>query len=211
MKNFIVILLFGLIAACAIYDNKGSNLEREGQRLFASCDHLGVDNPATLNTGEFVCKGEKVNPFHGSKPSANNRSCGDCHQPGVNFSLTPTRVAQLPVDHNVFFSGLDENLDKLKSDALIHVIAPGIDEFRQTPKLIHLQDLCNQYDNCDGLGLGGDRVENLNAFIIQAVGNHMTATTDRIAGEDFRIPNAKELKAISAYMLSDLVADQDER
>ena len=114
-------------------------------------------------------------------------------------------------DHPVFFDGLDEDLVKLKADALVHVIAPGINEFRQTPKLTHLRDLCDAYGNCDGLGLGGDRVENLNAFIAQALGNHMAAGTGRVAGVDFRVPTAQELKAMSAYMRSRLVADQDER
>jgi len=33
----------------------------------------------------------------------------------------------------------------------------------------------------------------------------------RIAGKDFRAPTAKECKWLVAYMVSDLVADQDER
>ncbi|MCH8059351.1 MAG: hypothetical protein IIA11_02720 [Proteobacteria bacterium] len=214
MKKYfltVAVLCSMVVVGCSIFHDKTSDLEREGQRLFASCDHLGVDDVATIRAGEFVCKGARINPFHGSKPSANNRSCGDCHQPGINFSLTPTRVAKLAADHPVFFDGLDEDLDRLKADALVHVLAPGVDEFRQSPKLIHLRDLCDAYGNCDGLGLGGDRVENLNAFIIQAIGNHMSATTARVAGVDFRVPNAQELKAINAYMRSRLVADQDER
>lgn len=210
MKTRLVVIsiLFAAIAlGCAV-----SKLEREGQRLFASCDHLGVNDAATLQTGEFVCVGKRINPFHGSRPSANNRSCGDCHQPGTNFALTPLRVSQLAPDHPVFFAGIDEDLRKLKADALVHVLAPGgIDEFRQTPKLVHLRDLCDKYGNCDGLGLGADRVENLSVFSIQAVENHMSATTARVPGVDFRVPNSHELKALNAYMRSRLVADQDER
>ena len=89
------LLVAAVAVGCSIFGSKTSDLEREGQRLFASCDHRGVDNAATIGSGEFVCKGARINPFHGSKPSANNRSCGDCHQPGINFSLTPARVAQL--------------------------------------------------------------------------------------------------------------------
>ena len=65
--------------------------------------------------------------------------------------------------------------------------------------------------NCDALGLLGDRVRNLCAFSIEAVRNHMSKSTSRIPGQDFRVPTGDECEALVAYMLSDLVAEQDER
>jgi len=100
----------------------------------------------------------------------------------------------------------------LRDHALVHVIVPGkIDEFRQSPKLVHLQEQCDKRGNCDSLGLLGDRTTNLCAFSIQAISNHMSKSVKRIAGTDFRVPTNKECKWLVAYMLSDLVADQDER
>jgi hypothetical protein len=39
----------------------------------------------------------------------------------------------------------------------------------------------------------------------------MSKSTRRIAGKDFRVPTENECKWLVAYMVSDLVADQDER
>ena len=87
----------------------------------------------------------------------------------------------------------------------------AINEFRQVPKLVHLRDLCDKRGNCDGLGQQGDRVQNLDTFTLQAITNHLTKTTARVPGTGFRLPTAKELKALTAYQLSTLVSDQDER
>lgn len=197
---FSVVLLTAWFAACA------TSPERRGQRLFAGClDKL--DDAATLRSGLFVCEGERdPEPFGG-----NGRACGDCHVPGDNFGISRERIATLPSDHPFFFPGLDEDPRLLRSHGLVHVIAPGgIDDFRRTPKLIHLQRICDEDGNCDALGLLGDRVRNLCAFSIQAIANHMAKTVNRRPGRDFRVPTGEECEALVAYMLSDRVAGQDE-
>jgi hypothetical protein len=180
---------------------------RKGQRLFAGCVKKVVDK-ATLKAGVFVCKGDRdPAPFAG-----NGRSCGDCHVPGDNFGISLERIATLPNDHPFFFAGLDEDQGLLRTHGLVHVIVPGqLDDFRQTPKLVHLQSMCDKKGNCDALGLHGDRVRNLCSFVIEAIRNHMAKTVNRVPGQDFRLPTKKECKWLSAYMVSDLVADQDER
>ena len=190
-----------LVAGCA------ASQERQGQRLFAGCQDR-VDDNASLQTGVFVCKGERdPAPFGG-----NGRSCGDCHAPGDNFGLSVKRIATLRTDHPLFFPNLDEDQQLLRRHGLIHVVVPGsVDEFRQSPKLVHLQSMCDEDGSCDSLGLLGDRVNNLCVFSIQAVTNHLAKTVRRIPGEDFRLPTPGECEALVAYMLSDLVADQDER
>ncbi len=190
-----------LVIGCA------TSPERKGQRLFAGCLDQ-VDDKATLRSGLFVCKGDRdPEPFGG-----NGRACGDCHVPGDNFGVSVERIATLPDDHPFFFRGLDENQRLLREHGLVHVNVPGqIDEFRQTPKLIHLQTLCDEDGNCDALGLLGDRVRNLCVFSIQAITNHMAKTVNRVPGRDFRVPTKEECEALVAYMVSDLVADQDER
>jgi hypothetical protein len=190
-----------LLASCA------SPPERRGQRLFAGCPE-GVDEAATLREGLFVCEGERdPAPFAG-----NGRACGDCHVPGDNFGISAARISRLPRDHPFFFPGLDEHPELLREQGLVHIVVPGqLDEFRQTPKLTHLQALCDEDGNCASLGLLGDRVRNLCAFSIQAIQNHMAKSVRRVPGRDFRLPTAEECDELVAYMLSDLVADQPER
>lgn len=200
MKKIALVLLCALVVLGCV-----SRQVREGQRLFAGCEKA-VDDERTLELGVFVCKGAKdPAPFAG-----NGRACGSCHVPGDNFSITPKRIASLPADDPLFFP-LDENPEALLQFGLIHVIAPGgIDDLRQTPKLTHLRDLCSRYTGqCDGLGLHGDRIEDLSAFTLQAIGNHLAKTSARVPGVDFRVPTAQELKALTAYQLSTLVSDQD--
>ena len=195
----LVWLLLALATGCA------SDV-RVGQRLFAGCPH-GMDYRATLESGLFVCDGRRAPaPFGG-----NRRACGDCHVPGDNFGISLARIRSLPDDHPFFFAGLDEDPELLRERGLVRVIVPReIDELRQTPKLVHLQALCDDDGNCDALGLLGDRVRNLCVFSLQAVANHMAKTPARVPGRDFRPPTAKECEALVAYMLSDLVAGQDE-
>lgn len=199
MKRPIAVLfLAALLLACA------TSPERVGQRLFAGCVDQ-VNDAATLETGLFVCKGDRdPEPFGG-----NGRACGDCHVPGDRFGISQQRIRQLPSDHPFFVLGLDEDQVLLREHGLVHVLVPGqLDEFRQTPKLVHLQSICDEDGNCESLGLLGDRVRSLCAFSIQAIANHMSKTVARRPGRDFRLPTRDECDALVAYMLSDLVAGQ---
>ena len=109
-------------------------------------------------------------------------------------------------DLPLFFPNLDEDRQLLRRRGLFRVIVPGIiDEFRQSPKLVHLQSMCDDEGNCNSLGLLGDRVSNLCVFSIQAVSNHLAKAVNRIPGEHFRLPTSAECEALVAYMLSDLV------
>ena len=108
----------------------------------------------------------------------------------------------------MFFPGLDENQSLLREHGLVRVVVPGtIDEFRQSPKLVHLQSIGDEKGSCDS----GDRVSNLCVFSIEAVRNHLAKTVNRVPGQDFRVPTAPECEALVAYMVSDLVAGEDER
>lgn len=190
-----------LLAACA------SSQVRMGERLFAGCADR-VDGRATLESGEFVCRGDRdPQPFGG-----NGRACGDCHFPGDNFGISVARIATLPPDHPFFFGGLDEDPGLLRRHGLVRVLVPGqVDDFRRPPKLVHLRRMCDDEGNCDALGLLGDRVRNLCVFSTQAIANHMSKSVERVPGRDFRVPTREECEALVAYMLSDRVAEQDDR
>jgi hypothetical protein len=205
MKHLVLALVLLGIAMPQVGSADSDN--RKGQRLFAGCVKK-VDDKATLQAGVFICKGPRdPEPFGG-----NGRACGDCHVPGDNFGISKERIAGLRKDHVFFARNLDENQILLREHGLVHVIVPGqIDEFRQTPKLVHLQRICDNNGRCDSLGLNGDRVTDLCAFSIEAIRNHMSKTTRREPGKDFRLPTRKECDWLVDYMVSDLVAEQDER
>jgi hypothetical protein len=205
MKYWILAALVLVLAVPAV--SSAESAERKGQRLFAGCLKQ-VDDKKTLKSGQFVCKGKRdPAPFGG-----NGRACGDCHMPGDNFGISTRRIASLDGDHPLFFRGLDEDPQLLRNFGLFRVIVPGqIDEFRQSPKLVHLQEQCDKHGDCKSLGLLGDRVTNLCAFSIQAISNHLSKSPRRVAGKDFRVPTEKECDWLVAYMVSDLVAEQDER
>lgn len=137
----------------------------------------------------------------------NGRTCGSCHRPGDNFGLGIRSVERLPDEHPLFVDipGL-EDPERLRRDALIHVQAGAIDEFRTTPKLTHLKRICDEEGRCEALGQLGDRVDDLCTFSIQAVVNHMTKDIERVPGRDFRVPTRDECDWLIAYMLSDRVA-----
>jgi hypothetical protein len=207
MKKILLVALLILTTTACI-----SKQVRRGQRLFAGCPQ-GVDDKATLRSGEFVCKGAPdPAPFGG-----NGRSCGSCHVPGDRFGISVTRIATLPPTHPFLFPGLDEDLVLLRSHGLVHVVdadEDGLNEFRQTPKLVQLQTLCGafgHYGICETLGLLGDREKDLCQFSREAVANHMAKTVARVPGVDFRVPTSDECDDLIAYMLSDLVADVEDR
>lgn len=174
-----------------------------GLNLFSGCPG-GVDREATEAKGEFVCKGTPdPAPFGG-----NGRSCGSCHMPGDGFGLSVKRIATLPESHPLFVP-LDEDPAKLRADGLIHVIdrdADSINEFRQTPKLVHLRELCNGDGECVALGLLGDRETDLCQFSREAVVNHLSKTPDGIEGVDFVLPTDRECRDLIRYMRSNLVS-----
>ncbi len=174
-----------------------------GEQLFSGCREVDVE--ATRRTGDYVCRdGETVREaFFGG----NGRTCGTCHRPGDNFGLSVRSVEQLPRDHPLFVRvpGL-EDPRKLRSDALIHVITSGIDEFRTSPKLTHLQKLCDESGRCTALGQLGDRTPDLCVFSIEAVQNHLTLDVERVPDRDFIAPTREQCDWLIAYMLSDRVA-----
>ena len=128
--------------------------------------------------------------------------------PGDGFGLSVKRIATLPPTHPLFVE-LDEDPVKLRTDGLIHVIdrdEDSIDEFRQTPKLVHLRELCNASGECVALGLLGDRETDLCQFSREAVVNHLSKTPDGIEGIDFVLPTDAECRDLIRYMRSNRVS-----
>lgn len=85
-----------------------------------------------------------------------------------------------------------ENISGFEKNALGNFINAPF--FRATPALFNM-NLTQPF------GLGGD-IPDLQLFSTGAVVQHFTQTLDRVAGEDFVLPTADELKALEAFMLS---------
>lgn len=191
---FLTFVLVLFLAACA------TRQVDEGQRLFFGCD---IDQRAFAAEGVARCiTGTEFVPFDG-----NGRTCATCHRPEDNFGLSVEAVKSLPADDPLFVNvpGL-EDPRLLRELALINVESAQLMQSRHSPKLVHLQQLCDSAGNCEALGLLGDRVSSLNAFNLEAVPNHFTKDVQRRPGQDFRVPTSEELAALTAYMLSDRVA-----
>lgn len=203
--GLVVFLILTVIGAIR-NGQRERRLVQQGLRLFAGCPK-GVDAKATRAKGEFVCKGDPDPESFGG----NGRTCGSCHMPGDRFGISQERIAGLPQDHPFLFDGIDEDPVLIREHKLIHVVdedEDGINEFRPTPKLVHIQKICDKDGLCLTLGLLGDREKDLCQFSREAVANHLTKTTERVEGVDFRLPTDQECKALIAYMRSNLVADQ---
>jgi hypothetical protein len=198
-----IIVAVVLVLAVRADHQRERGIER-GERLFSGCPQ-GIDRGLTAEKGEFVCKGESdPAPFAG-----NGRACGSCHMPGDGFGLSVKRIPTLPPTHPLFFAGLDEDPVKLRADGLIHVIdrdEDSIDEFRQTPKLVHLRELCDSDGECVALGLLGDRETDLCQFSREAVVNHLSKTTAGVEGVDFVLPTDAECRDLIRYMRSNRVS-----
>ena len=140
----------------------------------------------------------------------NGRTCGTCHRPDENFSISPETIRALPPGDPMFVpvEGLEDPV-KLRADGLVKVVdadEDGINEFRQTPKLTHLRGLCNKTGDCGPLGLRGDRERNLCRFSNEAIANHMTRRVGGVAGADFRLLKTRECEDLVAYLISRRVA-----
>ncbi|MCZ6775247.1 MAG: hypothetical protein O7D34_02180 [Ignavibacteria bacterium] len=195
MKKMIFVILTTILLASCVKDRV-----KAGRDLF----HGGeVDVKASQSAGVIVIKsGTAFNPFEG-----NGRSCASCHRAENKFGMSEATRDGLSADDRFFYMGLDEDQALLKGHGLVHVIGDGLDEFRQTPALNELCTLCNNYGNCESLGLNSDRTSNLQAFSLGAVINHHARSPARQPGVDFVLPSPGQVKDLVDYMLSSDVCE----
>lgn len=163
----------------------------------------------------LVQEGEKI--FFNETFDGNGRTCGTCHRSEDNFGLSPRFIAQLPSDDPLFVAetrpSLSENFENprlMREVGLILENQDGFDDLdgnfnmRGIP---HTLALSTSVDSADGprTGWSGDGAPgdgSLRSFSVGAVIQHFPKSTRRIAGVDFRMPTAKELDALEAFMLS---------
>lgn len=189
MKSLVGALLgITLLIGCASSIESGRDAFHGG--------HVLVNE--SREAGRIMIKpGTSFDPFQG-----NGRTCASCHKAQDRFGMSKMTRDALDRSDPFFYPGLDEDQALLREHGLVHVIADGRDEFRQTPALNHLCKVCDDNGSCESLGLNGDRVPSLHAFTVGAIINHSAKTTARQPGEDFVIPDADLIDDIVKYMLS---------
>jgi cytochrome c peroxidase len=146
--------------------------------------------------------------------NGNGRTCGTCHPATRNFTIDADFVANLDPNDPLFANsvpGLEnpdmlerglilENLDGFKSDPV----------FRGVPHNIGMSvsidaDPAHLGPNRDAVGWSGDGAPGagtIRDFLEGAIRQHFTRTLDRVEGRDFRLPTAREKRAVEAFMLS---------
>ena len=187
--------------------------------LLMACVTPPPPDPPTL-----VEQGEQL--FLNETFDGNGRTCGSCHRPTDNFGISPAFIASLPDDDPLFIAESNpdlaanfENPRLMREFALILENQDGFGDLANNFNMRgvpHTLALRNSIESRTGpqTGWSGDGAPgdgSLRSFATGAVIQHFTKTTRRIPGVDFRLPTAEECQWLVAYMLSDLVADQDER
>ena len=172
-------------------------------------------NPPLPPDDDLVSRGEKL--FLTETFDGNGRTCGTCHRPTDNFSLSPAFIAALPDDDPLFIaennSDLQPNFENprlMREFALILENQDGFDDLennfnmRGIPHTLALNTSVSSQQGprvgWSGDGAPGDG--SLRAFATGAVIQHFTKTLNRVPGVDFRLPTDAELDALEAFQLS---------
>lgn len=180
-----------------------------------ACLSCASEAPAPGSANELVTLGERL--FFEETFDGNGRTCGTCHRREDNFGLSPAFIATLPDDDPLFVAersrDLRENFEKPEAMRRFGLILENQDGFGDLAGnfnlrgIPHVLALSVSVDSADGprTGWGGDGAPgdgSLRAFAVGAIIQHFTRTLDRVAGEDFRLPDSTELDALEAFMLS---------
>jgi mono/diheme cytochrome c family protein len=167
--------------------------------------------PRVINPGrskkDLVEQGRKL--FFEETFDGNGRTCGTCHPATNNFTIDPDFIADLPADDPLFVDvrGL-ENPDLLKKGLILE----NLDGFARAGVMRGVpHNLAMPTSMKSGLpgikeatGWSGDGSPGgtLREFTVGAIFQHLPKTLNREPGVDFRLPTARELDAIEAFMLS---------
>lgn len=163
----------------------------------------------------LIAKGRKL--FFKETFDGNGRTCGTCHRAENNLTIDPEFIATLPGDDPLFVAEYVpelmqnfENPKLMREFGLIMVNSDGFDNpankftMRSVPH-VFAQNVSINSPQGPHLGWSGDGAPgdgSLRSFATGAVMQHFTKTTTRRKGVDFRLPTAKELDALEAFMLS---------
>jgi mono/diheme cytochrome c family protein len=147
----------------------------------------------------------------------NGRTCGTCHRPEENFTLSTEFIASLPPDDPLFVAetnpDLSQNFENPTLMRALGLIVENQDGFgdlannfnmRGIPHVLaqptSINSAAGPRTGWSGDGAPGDG--SLRSFATGAVIQHFTKTLNRVPGVDFRLPTDQELDAMEAFQLS---------
>jgi len=160
--------------------------------------------------------------FFNGKFGGNGRTCGTCHPASNNLTIDPDFIASRPANDPLFVAEFNPALANLEKPVLMRqfgLILENVDGFadpinrfvmRGVPHTLGLQlsletdtSLPNAPAQMTGWsGDGAPGTGSLREFATGAVTQHFTKSLNRIKGQDFTLPTAKQLDAMEAFQLS---------
>ena len=181
---------------------------------FGPSTAFAVDTPFN-SMDPLVAQGADL--FFNETFDGNGRTCATCHPAENNFTVDPAFIATLPADDPLFLAETDPNLAFLENTlllrelGLVSVNADGFNRPTVERGVQHLLGLSrylqpgNQavppLQRTGWAGDGAPGSGTIREFAIGAIRQHMTASIDRVAGADFRLPTDAELDAFEAFLL----------
>lgn len=172
-----------------------------------------------------ICAGADV--FLRESFGGNGRTCATCHRVDNNFTIDPAFIAKLPPGDPLFVAEFDPDLAGLEVPAQMRargLILENVDGFdpdprthfvlRSTPHNFSMGTSVTRATGdpvttpAERTGWSGDGAPDkgvpgagtLRDFLTGAVAQHYTRTLGRVAGADFRLPDAGELDRVELFM-----------
>jgi cytochrome c peroxidase len=174
---------------------------------------------AALTSGEVAAQSQSLvdegrRIFFEEDFDGNGRTCGTCHPATHNFTIDADLIQALDPDDPLFANSVPGLEDPaMLARGLILENLNGFDNdpvFRGVPHNIGMSvsiaaDPEHLGPDRDAVGWSGDGAPGagtIRDFLEGAIRQHFTRTLDRMEGRDFRLPTAREKRAVEAFMLS---------
>lgn len=152
----------------------------------------------------------------------NGRTCGTCHPASRNFTIDTAFISGLPPNDPLFVAETNPALAQLERPSLMRQFGlilenvDGLDDpankfvMRSVPHTLGMQvslttDQGRLNPPAAMTGWSGDGAPgagSLRDFAVGAVTQHFTRSLNRVAGQDFVLPNDQQLDALEAFQLS---------
>lgn len=167
-----------------------------------------------------VCVGAEL--FMRETFDGNGRTCASCHRAERNFAIDPEFIATLPDDDPLFVAEFDpalselEHPDQMRERGLILENVDGTEPGGPSVRFVlrsvpHNLSMGTSIATPAGgatppmerTGWSGDGAPGqgrLADFTNGAIGQHMTKSLDRVAGQDFRVATEEEGQAVALFM-----------
>jgi cytochrome c peroxidase len=167
---------------------------------------------ANAQSRSLVDEGRRI--FFEETFNGNGRTCGTCHPATHNFTIDAEFIGNLEEDDPLFANSVPglEDPDMLARGLILENLN-GFDNppvFRGVPHNIGMTvsidaDPEHLGPDRDAVGWSGDgapRDGTIRDFLVGAITQHFTRSLLRQQGIDFRLPTAREERAVEAFMLS---------